>query len=131
MESPIRASSHIPKNLIEICNLDIVNDHIYQVVLSDRIEKTNTKTNMSGNNLHTTNDTHVPLQNNWLNQQQRPQNLADIEAEIQRRVNEALERERDKTTQSFRYTHHSRGKATSESSEAPNSHRNQEERRCP
>ncbi|GAA0184978.1 phosphatase [Lithospermum erythrorhizon] len=110
VQSPVKASSPIINNLIEICNLNIVEDQIYQVGPSDRIEKTNTKMNMCGNNLHTTNDAHVPSQNNSLNQQQRHQYLADIEAEIQLRVNEALERERDKTTQSSCYIHHSRGR---------------------
>ncbi|GAA0170976.1 hypothetical protein LIER_25122 [Lithospermum erythrorhizon] len=83
---------------------------------------------MSGDNVHHNNDTHIPSQNNPQNEQNQPQYPMDIEVEIQRRVNDTLEHEREKTIQSSRYTHYSRDRAMSESSEAPSAQDNPRER---
>ncbi|GAA0185485.1 hypothetical protein LIER_32773 [Lithospermum erythrorhizon] len=83
---------------------------------------------MSTNNIHHTNEAHIPSQNNPPNEQHAPQYLADIEAEIQQSVNDALESEREKTVQSSSYTHYSRHRARSESIEAPSANDNMCER---
>ncbi|GAA0141131.1 hypothetical protein LIER_02346 [Lithospermum erythrorhizon] len=61
--------------------------------------------------------------------QQRPVFLHEIEAKIQRRVAEQLQKER--TMQFFRYSQHSRHQDMFESSEAPAMHHYQMERRNP
>ncbi|GAA0164283.1 hypothetical protein LIER_19959 [Lithospermum erythrorhizon] len=83
---------------------------------------------MSGNNIHN-NETHIPSQNNLPNEQNRPQYLADVEAEIRRRVNEELARALERTNQSCRYTHFSREGSEYEGSEAYSAQNNLPKRR--
>ncbi|GAA0154202.1 hypothetical protein LIER_12256 [Lithospermum erythrorhizon] len=85
---------------------------------------------MSGNNVKVNNETYIPSQNNPPNEQNSPQYPADMEAEIQRRVNEELVRERERTNQSFLYTHFSMEGVGYEGSEAHSAHNNPHDR-CP
>ncbi|GAA0168410.1 hypothetical protein LIER_23134 [Lithospermum erythrorhizon] len=84
---------------------------------------------MSGNNVENNNETHIPSLNNQPDEQDIPQYPTDIETEIQRRVNERWERERENTIQSSHYTHYSRDRVVSESNEAPSAQNNPHERR--
>ncbi|GAA0185922.1 hypothetical protein LIER_33210 [Lithospermum erythrorhizon] len=84
---------------------------------------------MSANNIHHTNEEHIPSQKNPPNEQHAPRYPPDIEAEIQQPVDAALLREREKAVQSSRYTHYSRHRTRSESSKAPRTNNNMRERR--
>ncbi|GAA0166382.1 hypothetical protein LIER_21546 [Lithospermum erythrorhizon] len=74
---------------------------------------------------------HQSRQNIPSNQQTHNQYPEDIEAEIQRRVNEQLHKEREKTMQSSRYTHHDRHGDTAKSSEDQRRTHENHERRSP
>ncbi|GAA0148197.1 hypothetical protein LIER_07710 [Lithospermum erythrorhizon] len=72
---------------------------------------------------------HESQQNNPPNEQPRQQYPTDIDAKIQRRVNEQLNREQERTVQSSRYTHYTRHGDSVESNEAPRRTQDNHERR--
>ncbi|GAA0169259.1 hypothetical protein LIER_23785 [Lithospermum erythrorhizon] len=84
---------------------------------------------MTGNKVQVNNETHIPSLNNLPDEQNIPQYLPDVEVEIQRRVNQRWECERERTIESSRYTHHSRDMNMSENSEAHSAQHNWQERR--
>ncbi|GAA0161181.1 hypothetical protein LIER_17553 [Lithospermum erythrorhizon] len=84
---------------------------------------------MSRNNVQNNNDTHIPSNNNPPNEQNIARYPAYMEAKIERRVNEIWECEREGTIQSSLYTHHSRDRTVSQSSEVPSAQNKSHERR--
>ncbi|GAA0161698.1 hypothetical protein LIER_17952 [Lithospermum erythrorhizon] len=128
VESPIVTKSPVIESHVEYC--DNLADYNYQVAPSVRIEKIylNNKS-ISGNNVQNNNETRIRSLNNPPDEQNSRQYLSDIEAKILRRANERWEREREKTIQSSRYTHYSKDRAVSESSDTPRPQNYPHERR--